>query len=178
MTDMAYEAPSPATETDSPSRAAWIRRVTHWLVMLLPGAAFLLFWQWAFGAANQGNLRQQADRGCRRLYELFASGEIYPHLWTTGQELVFGYVIGVTGGVVGGYALGRSPRLCSHLRTHLMAFYGVPKNRSGAFVYHLVRHRHGIEDRACPRSGILSGVLQTYSPACAAFDRELVNLTW
>jgi NitT/TauT family transport system permease protein len=40
---------------------------------------------------------------------------------------VFGYVIGVTGGVVGGYALGRSPRLARIFEPYVMAFYGVPK---------------------------------------------------
>lgn len=127
MTDMAYEAPSPATETDGPPRGAWTRKVTHWLVMLMPGAAFLLFWQWASGRLIKEIYVSKPTAVAERLYELFASGEIYPHLWTTGQELVLGYVIGVTGGVVGGYALGRSPRLARIFEPYVMAFYGIPK---------------------------------------------------
>jgi NitT/TauT family transport system permease protein len=176
MTDMAYEAPSPATETDSPSRAAWIRRVTHWLVMLLPGAAFLLFWQWASGRLIKEIYVSKPTAVAERLYELFASGEIYPHLWTTGQELVFGYVIGVTGGVVGGYALGRSPRLARIFEPYLMAFYGVPKIALAPLF--IIWFGIGMGSKIALAS-IMVFFLVFYNvfAGVRSVDRELVNLT-
>src|SRR5882757_6306557 len=81
------------------------------LVTLLPGLALLAFWQWSSGRLIKEIYISKPTEVAVRLYELFSSGEIYPHLWTTGEELVLGYVIGVAGGILGGYALGRSPRL-------------------------------------------------------------------
>jgi NitT/TauT family transport system permease protein len=127
MTDMAYDAPPSAEDVPISPRHAWAGRLTHALFAVLPGVALLLFWQWASGRLIKELYVSKPTAIAVRLYELFSSGEIYPHLWTTGQELVFGYVIGVAGGVLGGYALGRSPRLARIFEPYLMAFYGVPK---------------------------------------------------
>jgi NitT/TauT family transport system permease protein len=97
------------------------------LLKLLPGIVLLLFWQWASGPLIREIYVSKPTAIAQRLYELFFSGEIYPHLWTTGRELVLGYVVGVAGGVISGYALGRSPTLASIFEPYVMAFYGVPK---------------------------------------------------
>src|SRR5207245_3151607 len=102
-------------------------RVLQLLVKLLPGIALLIFWQWASGRLIREIYVSKPTAVVERLYELFASGEIYPHLWITGQELVLGYVIGVAGGVFARYALRRSPRLARIFEPYVMAFYGVPK---------------------------------------------------
>lgn len=62
-----------------------------------------------------------------RLYDMFAGGEIMPHLVVTAQELVLGYVFGVAFGILAGYALGRAPRMAAVFEPYLMAFYGIPK---------------------------------------------------
>ncbi|MCK1744488.1 ABC transporter permease [Bradyrhizobium sp. 139] len=126
MTDTAYGTPA-GDATARGGLAAIAARPLQWLLKLLPGIALLLFWQWASGRLIKEIYVSKPTAVAERLYELFASGEIYPHLWTTGQELVFGYVIGVAGGVVGGYALGRSPRLSRIFEPYVMAFYGIPK---------------------------------------------------
>jgi NitT/TauT family transport system permease protein len=126
MTEMAYDAP----ESSAASRrrvAANAAKPLQWLLKLLPGIALLLFWQLSSGRLIKEIYVSKPTAVAQRLYELFASGEIYPHLWTTGQELVLGYVIGVAGGVIGGYTLGRSPRLARIFEPYVMAFYGVPK---------------------------------------------------
>ena len=176
MTDMAYEAPSPAAETDSPRRGAWVQKITHGLVMLLPGAAFLIFWQWASGRLIKEIYVSKPTAVAERLYELFASGEIYPHLWTTGQELVLGYVIGVTGGVVGGYALGRSPRLARIFEPYVMAFYGVPKIALAPLF--IIWFGIGIGSKIALAS-IMVFFLVFYNvfAGVRSVDRELVNLT-
>jgi NitT/TauT family transport system permease protein len=116
-----------AAEATAPGRRSWLGRLGHLLLGLLPGIALIVFWQWAAGRLIKEIYISKPTAVAQRLYEIFASGEIFPHLWTTGQELVLGYVIGVALGVVGGYALGRSPRLANVLEPYVMAFYGIPK---------------------------------------------------
>ena len=116
-----------ATEAASAGRRSQLARSGHLLLGLLPGMALIVFWQWAAGRLIKEIYISKPTAVAQRLYEIFASGEIYPHLWTTGQELVLGYVIGVTLGIVGGYALGRSPRMADVLEPYVMAFYGIPK---------------------------------------------------
>src|ERR1700724_2415990 len=109
MNDIAATASPPKPAEVLPAkRRSWLGKAAQGLVLLLPGIAILVFWQWAAGRLIKEIYVSKPSAVAVRLYEVFSSGEIYPHLWTTGQELVLGYVIGVTGGVVGGYALGRS----------------------------------------------------------------------
>jgi NitT/TauT family transport system permease protein len=176
MTEMAYEASPPATEADSPVRLAWIQKATHWLITLLPGVGLLLFWQWSSGRLIKEIYVSKPTAVAQRLYELFASGEIYPHLWTTGQELVLGYVIGVTGGVVGGYALGRSPRLARIFEPYVMAFYGVPKIALAPLF--IIWFGIGMGSKVALAS-IMVFFLVFYNvfAGVRSVDRELVNLT-
>src|SRR5258705_13866859 len=119
------------------------RRSRCRFLKLLPGIALLLFWQWASGRLIREIYVSKPTAVAHRLFELFASGEIYPHLWTTGQELVLGYVIGVAGGVIGGYALGRSPRLARIFEPYVMAFYRGPQNALCALLFILFFNRAG-----------------------------------
>src|SRR5271156_4538020 len=118
---------SAAAATPSSRWRSLAGKAGHRLVALLPGLALLAFWQWSSGRLIKEIYISKPTDVAVRLYELFASGEIYPHLWTTGEELVLGYVIGVASGILGGYALGRSPRLARIFEPYVMAFYGVPK---------------------------------------------------
>jgi NitT/TauT family transport system permease protein len=128
MNDIAATTTPPtAAEISAAKRRSLLGKAAQWLVMLLPAVAILVFWQWSAGRLIKEIYVSKPTAVAARLYELFSSGEIYPHLWTTGQELVLGYVIGVTGGILGGYALGRSPRLARIFEPYVMAFYGVPK---------------------------------------------------
>jgi NitT/TauT family transport system permease protein len=97
------------------------------LLPLLPGVALLLFWEWASGRLIRTLYVSKPSAIAARLWEVFASGEIYPHLVTTGQELVAGYLVGLASGVVLGYALGRSPSASRVFEPYILAFYGIPK---------------------------------------------------
>jgi NitT/TauT family transport system permease protein len=175
MTGLAYEA----SEGRAPSRrrpAANAARSLQWLVKLLPGIALLLFWQWASGRLIREIYVSKPTAVAQRLYELFASGEIYPHLWTTGQELVLGYVIGVAGGVIGGYTLGRSPRLARIFEPYVMAFYGVPKIALAPLF--IIWFGIGMGSKVALAS-IMVFFLVFYNvfAGVRSVDRELVNLT-
>ncbi len=97
------------------------------LLRLLPGVALLALWQFASGPLVRPIYISRPTDVAARLVDMFATGEIQPHLWVTLQELVLGYVFGVGAGIVCGYALGRSPRAAAIFEPYLMAFYGVPK---------------------------------------------------
>jgi NitT/TauT family transport system permease protein len=175
MTGLAYET----SEGRAPSRrrpAANAARSLQWLVKLLPGIALLLFWQWASGRLIREIYVSKPTAVAQRLYELFASGEIYPHLWTTGQELVLGYVIGVAGGVIGGYTLGRSPRLARIFEPYVMAFYGVPKIALAPLF--IIWFGIGMGSKVALAS-IMVFFLVFYNvfAGVRSVDRELVNLT-
>lgn len=175
MTELAYEA----SEGSAHSRrrpAANAAGPLQWIAKLLPGIALLLFWQWASGRLIREIYVSKPTAVAQRLYELFASGEIYPHLWTTGQELVLGYVIGVAGGVIGGYTLGRSPRLARIFEPYVMAFYGVPKIALAPLF--IIWFGIGMGSKVALAS-IMVFFLVFYNvfAGVRSVDRELVNLT-
>ena len=108
-------------------RAAARSRAVDIVLRLLPGIALLLLWQWASGRIIRTIYVSRPTDIAYRLYQVFASGEIYPDLATTAQELVLGYMIGAAAGVTTGYLLARSARLARIFEPYLMAFYGIPK---------------------------------------------------
>jgi NitT/TauT family transport system permease protein len=122
-------ATHPETEASiaAPRDPSRIAAATRALLPLLPGAALLLFWEWASGRLIREMYVSRPSAVVVRLYELFATGEILPHLWITAQELVLGYAIGLVAGTVAGYGLGRSAALRRVFEPYIMAFYGIPK---------------------------------------------------
>jgi NitT/TauT family transport system permease protein len=128
MSPTVSEAASGAARSPAPeSAAAWPRRFAARLLALLPGIVLLLFWQWASGRLIRTIYVSRPSDIALRLYQAFATGEILPDLATTAEELVLGYVFGVALGVLGGYVLGRTPRLAAIFEPYVMAFYGIPK---------------------------------------------------
>jgi NitT/TauT family transport system permease protein len=177
MNDIAATTnPSTAAEISAARRRSLLGKAMHRLVLLLPGIAILVFWQWAAGRLIKEIYVSKPTAVAERLYEIFSSGEIYPHLWTTGQELVLGYVIGVSGGILAGYALGRSPRLASIFEPYVMAFYGVPKIALAPLF--IIWFGIGIWSKIALAS-IMVFFLVFYNvySGVRAVDRELVNLT-
>jgi NitT/TauT family transport system permease protein len=177
MNDVAGSArASTPAEASSEKSHAGLRKFARGLVTLLPGIALLVFWQWSSGRLIREIYVSKPTAVVERLYELFASGEIYPHLWTTGQELVLGYTIGVAGGVVGGYALGRSQRLASIFEPYVMAFYGVPKIALAPLF--IIWFGIGIWSKvALASTMVFFLVFYNVFSGVRSVDRELVNLT-
>ncbi|SDJ37549.1 NitT/TauT family transport system permease protein [Bradyrhizobium sp. Rc2d] len=175
MTDLTY---SSSTDAKPPRRTlpVNIARALQVVLKLLPGVILLLFWQYSSGRLIREIYVSKPTAVAQRLYELFASGEIYPHLWITGQELVLGYVIGVAGGVVGGYTLGRSARLARIFEPYVMAFYGVPKIALAPLF--IIWFGIGMGSKVALAS-IMVFFLVFYNvfAGVRSVDRELVNLT-
>jgi NitT/TauT family transport system permease protein len=173
MNDVAV--PSPA-ENSAARRRSLLSKTGQRVVALLPGIVILVFWQWASGRLIKEIYVSKPTAVAQRLYELFMSGEIYPHLWTTGEELMLGYVIGVAGGILAGYALGRSPRLANIFEPYLMAFYGIPKIALAPLF--IIWFGIGIWSKIA-LAAIMVFFLVFYNvySGVRAVDRELVNLT-
>ena len=89
---------------------------------------------------------------------------------------MLGYVIGVAGGVFGGYALGRSPRLARIFEPYVMAFYGIPKIALAPLF--IIWFGIGIGSKVALAS-IMVFFLVFYNvfAGVRSVDRELVNLT-
>jgi NitT/TauT family transport system permease protein len=177
MNDIAATASPPKADDVFPAKKrSRLGKAAHRLVLLLPGVAIVVFWQWAAGRLIKEIYVSKPSAVVVRLYEVFSSGEIYPHLWTTGQELVLGYVIGVSGGILAGYALGRSPRLAAIFEPYVMAFYGVPKIALAPLF--IIWFGIGIWSKVALAS-IMVFFLVFYNvySGVRAVDRELVNLT-
>ncbi len=96
-------------------------------IVALPGILFLLVWELASGRLVRENYVSKPTLIVARLIEIFSTGEIWPNLAVTGEELVLSYGIGVTSGIIIGYALGRSLALSRIFEPYVMAFYSVPK---------------------------------------------------
>jgi NitT/TauT family transport system permease protein len=115
------------SSSSSERKARFRRAVRDGALRTLPGIAILCLWQVASGRVIRENYVSKPTEIARRLYDLFASGEIWPSLQVTGQELILSYVFGVVSGMVLGYVLGRAPKAARIVEPYLMAFYGIPK---------------------------------------------------
>lgn len=176
MNDLATTPDQSIAAERSSARRSLLGKVGRGLMTLLPGLVILAFWQWASGRLIKEIYVSKPTAVAARLYELFASGEIFPHLWTTGQELVLGYVIGVAGGIFGGYMLGRSPRLASVFEPYVMAFYGIPKIALAPLF--IIWFGIGIGSKVA-LAAIMVFFLVFYNvyTGVRSVDRELANLT-
>ena len=145
------------------------------LVVLLPGLSILLFWEWASGRLIKEIYVSKPTAIAARLHELFQSGTIYGHLWVTGQELVLGYSIGVTLGILAGYGLGRSPQLSRVFEPYLMAFYGIPKIALAPLF--IIWFGIGVWSKvALAATMVFFLVFYNVFAGVRAVDRDLVNL--
>lgn len=62
-----------------------------------------------------------------RIWELLLNGEAWFHLRITVLEMVYGFVLGATTGLLLGFLLGRSTYWAAVFEPYLMAFYGIPR---------------------------------------------------
>jgi len=160
----------------APKRRSWVKAIERGVTALLPGIVLLAFWQWASGHLIKEIYISKPTDVAYRLYELFSSGEIYPHLLTTGQELMLSYIIGVSSGIIAGYGLGRSPRLAKIFEPYVMAFYGIPKIALAPLF--IIWFGIGIWSKVAI-AAIMVFFLVFYNvySGVRSVDRELVNLT-
>lgn len=157
-------------------RRLHLGRMLNRLLVLVPGLALVLGWQWASGRLIRAIYISRPTDIAVRLYEIFASGEIFPALATTAEELIFGYTIGVACGVTGGYLLGRSARLAAIFEPYVMAFYGVPKIALAPLF--IIWFGIGVWSKvALAATMVFFLVFYNVYVGVRSVDRELINLT-
>ena len=151
------------------------RRLSHAALRLLPGLLFLLFWQYASGRLVREAYVSRPTAVAARLIDLFVSGEIWPNLLTTGEELALGYGLGAILGVLAGYALGRHPRAARVIEPYLLAFYGIPKIALAPLL--VIWFGIGIWSKVALAATMVFFLLfYSVFAAIRAVDAELVNL--
>jgi NitT/TauT family transport system permease protein len=98
-----------------------------WIWRVLVGAALLVFWQWAAGTLIRETFLAKPTSIVARLYELFATAEIWVHIRVTISEVSIGFLMGSVLGLAVGLVLGSSRFLSKVLEPYVMAFYGIPR---------------------------------------------------
>ena len=99
-------------------------RVQHALILL----GLLALWE---GASRLGWLPMivlpAPSAIALRLYELFASGLIWPHLWATTASIISGFGLGIAAGFAFGAAVALVPSMERFVYPYVVAFQTVPK---------------------------------------------------
>jgi NitT/TauT family transport system permease protein len=115
-------------EQRAPSRLRSRQRSEFWLIPVQLGilACILLLWQVSVSSKNL-MFFSRPTLVAARLYEIFAGGEIYPHILVTLQEVVIGYLIGAALGLGLGFLLGRNKILSKIFQPFIIGLYSVPK---------------------------------------------------
>ncbi len=98
-----------------------------WIWRGLVGVALLVFWQWAAGTLIRETFLAKPTSIMWRLYELFATGEIWVHIRVTLAEVLIGFLLGSVLGLAVGLVLGSSKFLSIVFEPYVMAFYGIPR---------------------------------------------------
>ncbi len=108
---------------------------SHWLTpgrrRLLIGAVFvgvMLLWHVAVTAFKVSHLIFPGPLGvAQSIHDMFASGEVWPHLGVTLYEILAGFGLGALAGFVLGALIGQSALLEAVLYPYVVAFQTVPK---------------------------------------------------
>lgn len=94
-------------------------------VVLIAGLLFL--WEFASGRFVNEIFLSRPTRVADRLITWFSTGEIWPHISITLQEMGYGLAFGTVFGLTFGLALGSSRFLSDVLGPYISAAYSVPK---------------------------------------------------
>jgi NitT/TauT family transport system permease protein len=94
---------------------------------LLLTAALLGLWEFASGRLIRVFFISSPSKVFSFIVDLFASGELLPHLLATLEEAAIGYVLGAAFGIGTAIALSRFPFAERVLQPFIMAFYGIPR---------------------------------------------------
>ncbi len=124
------KAPAEAADMEAGARARALRvpataQIT--LGRLAIVAVLVAAWQLCSGRVVPAYLISSPTAVAHRLYDLFKSGDVWPDIGITTEELVLGYVIGMVGGLVVGVLLGSSRIAAALIEPLLAALNSIPK---------------------------------------------------
>jgi ABC-type nitrate/sulfonate/bicarbonate transport system permease component len=106
--------------------ALWQRRRTP-ITRSLAALVFLGAWEWSVRAGMVDPLfLSSPSQVAVRLFQVFADGTIWPHLWASGTTAFWGFVLSCAVGVPVGVLMGRSVLVRDTLEPFIMAQASVP----------------------------------------------------
>jgi len=108
--------------------AAGTRSKSHLLQSALLAAIVIAAWEGACRFFNISSLVLPTPSSIMvRLYALFSTGMIWPHLWATSVEILTGFVLGVLAGLVIGAMISLIPIFERLIYPYLVALQTLPK---------------------------------------------------
>ncbi|HYP82419.1 ABC transporter permease [Variovorax sp.] len=114
------------SQADPPT--PWMTPGRRRVLMLAVLVAVLALWHLCVSAFAVSHLIFPGPLGvARAVYDVLASGEIWPHLWITLYEILAGFALGALAGFVLGALIGQSAVLEAVLYPYVVAFQTVPK---------------------------------------------------
>jgi len=117
---------NPVREEAVVRRRRATRNFSIYLAQIAILVAILALWQFGVSDASLPYFSRPTIIA-QRLVELLSGEPIYRHIYVTLTEIVSGYVLGASIGLLLGFVLGRSPFLSAVLQPYIMALYSIPK---------------------------------------------------
>lgn len=116
------------TTTKADPHARWLTPTRRRVLMALVFLAVIGIWHVAVTAFKVSHLIFPGPAGvAKAVYDMLASGEIWPHLGVTLYEILMGFAVGAAAGFVLGALIGQSALLEAVLYPYVVAFQTVPK---------------------------------------------------
>lgn len=110
----------------SPLTVLWERHQTG-LTRLTAVFLVLALWEWAVRSGKVNPLfLSSPSLVFEKLFEVFADGSIWPHIWASAQIALLGFLISIAIGVPLGIAMGRSKFIRDSAEPFVMASYASP----------------------------------------------------
>jgi NitT/TauT family transport system permease protein len=108
--------------------APWLTPARRRALIVAVFVAVIAAWQLAVSALGISHLIFPGPAGvARSIYDVFLSGEVWPHLWVTLYEILAGFALGAFAGFMLGALIGQSALLELVLYPYVVAFQTVPK---------------------------------------------------
>ncbi|SFP52943.1 ABC transporter permease [Variovorax sp. 770b2] len=108
--------------------APWLTPARRKALIVAVFVAVVAAWQLVVSALGVSHLIFPGPVGvARSIYEVFQSGEVWPHLWVTLYEILAGFALGAFAGFLLGALIGQSALLELVLYPYVVAFQTVPK---------------------------------------------------
>lgn len=126
MSSPLEQAEPGASVAPSPWAAVWSRHQTA-MTRIAAVALFLAAWEWLARSGRVNPLFLSSPTLVfAKLYQVFADGSIWPHIWASGEVALLGFVISILVGVPIGLAMGRSRFVRDSAEPFVMASYASP----------------------------------------------------
>ncbi|SEU11032.1 ABC transporter permease [Variovorax sp. OV084] len=108
--------------------APWLTPSRRKALIVAVFVAVIAAWQLVVSALGISHLIFPGPAGvARSIYDVFQSGEVWPHLWVTLYEILAGFALGAFAGFLLGALIGQSALLELVLYPYVVAFQTVPK---------------------------------------------------